>query len=319
MRLEQLEEIIAIESCKSFSQAAKKLFVSQPSLSVAVNNLEEELGIQIFRRSSVGVMPTAEGKEVLRLAHQITSEIEQMKGLHSGNASMRGEVKLLLLPAAANAIAAELLLSFHEQFPNVRLLIEERPSREMLDALAYGQCNIAFAGAGGLPGEQNSVLQTLHKRNIAYEITHVCPFCAIMSSQNPLSSAPSVTLEALGRYRFLECSDNISMSLTEIISLQDFQDKLMVYDRSVLCELVARDQGVSIFPSYFGVNDVYFRQGAIVSRPIADLTLRVPQAIMYTTKVPLSFLEEKLIDTLREIVLARLPVSERVQSQQTND
>ena len=67
MTLQQLKYVSMVEKCGSFSRAAQKLYVSQPSISNLVNALEEELGITIFTRSSTGIAITNEGRELLKL------------------------------------------------------------------------------------------------------------------------------------------------------------------------------------------------------------------------------------------------------------
>lgn len=71
MTLQQIRYVIAIEQQGSFSEAAKKLFISQPSISAMVKDLEQELGITIFQRSRQGVLLTADGKEFLKYAYQM--------------------------------------------------------------------------------------------------------------------------------------------------------------------------------------------------------------------------------------------------------
>lgn len=117
MRLEQLMQIVEIDYQRSLSQAAKRLFISQPSLSISVNNLEEELGFKIFHRSNTGVTPTDLGQEVLRLARNVISEIEQMKDLKTGNANIRGNVHFAITPVMANSLGAGIDPAFSPAVP----------------------------------------------------------------------------------------------------------------------------------------------------------------------------------------------------------
>ena len=70
MTLQQLKYISMVEKCGSFSKAAQKLYVSQPSVSSLVHALEEELGITIFTRSSSGIAITNEGRQLLKLSNK---------------------------------------------------------------------------------------------------------------------------------------------------------------------------------------------------------------------------------------------------------
>lgn len=81
MRLEHFQYIVEIARCKSMSKASKKLYITQPSLSTAIQNLEEELGFQIFKRSASGVTLTDKGESLLKIAEEIVRQLEQVKEL----------------------------------------------------------------------------------------------------------------------------------------------------------------------------------------------------------------------------------------------
>ena len=76
MTLNQLKYAIIVAESESFNEAAKKLFISQPSLSTSIHSLEEEIGVQIFRRSQNGIAVTPEGKEFIGYARQVIEQYE---------------------------------------------------------------------------------------------------------------------------------------------------------------------------------------------------------------------------------------------------
>ena len=76
MTLAQLKYVITVAETKSMNEAAKQLFISQPSLSSAIKDLEEEIGVEVFRRSNKGVFVTPEGEEFVGYARQV---VEQYK------------------------------------------------------------------------------------------------------------------------------------------------------------------------------------------------------------------------------------------------
>ena len=78
MRIQQLEYLERIVEAGSINEAAKRLFLTQPSLSNAVKELENEMGIQIFQRSSGGISLTAEGREFMTYSKQILDQVNLM-------------------------------------------------------------------------------------------------------------------------------------------------------------------------------------------------------------------------------------------------
>lgn len=298
MRLEQLMQIVEIDHQRSLSQAAKRLFISQPSLSISVNNLEEELGFKIFHRSNTGVIPTDLGQEVLRLARNVISEIEQMKDLKTGNANIRGNVHFAITPVMANSLAPELIRRFRRLYPNVQLLIEEQNTHTILDMLAKGACNIAYSGCS--EPQAQSMLHMVNRRGIAYEITNTSRFRLLISGKNPLAQGETFDPLLLKDMIVLNCGrlDN-SANFIKFADLPTPAGYLMVFERETLKRLIADDEGVAIFPDFFGLNDPYFTSGMIKSLPIDGFDTKGLHYILYNEETPLSFLEEQLLDVLR--------------------
>lgn len=301
MRLEQLQQIVEIDYQRSLSQAAKGLFISQPSLSISVNNLEEELGFKIFHRSNVGVTPTDLGQEVLRLARNVISEIEQMKDLKTGNANIHGSLHFAITPVMANSLAPELIRRFRQQYPNVQLLIEEQSTQTILDMLAKGACNIAYSGCSEQQGE--SMFHMITRRGIAYEITNTSRFRLLISGRNALAQGESIQPGALRDMVMMNCGKlDSSANFIRAAGLPEPADYLTVFDRETLKRLIADDEGVAIFPDFFCLNDPYFTRGLIKSLPIEGYDERGLHYILYGNETPLSFLEGRLLDILRGLL-----------------
>ena len=79
MRLEHFQYVVEIAHCKSMSKPSKKLYITQPSLSTAIQNLEEELGFQIFKRSASGVALTEKGEEFFKIADEMVKQLGLIK------------------------------------------------------------------------------------------------------------------------------------------------------------------------------------------------------------------------------------------------
>lgn len=81
MNLMQLKYIVEVEKTQSITKAAENLFMNQPNLSRAIRDLEESLGITVFKRTTKGMLPTREGEDVLQLAHKVLSQVEAIETL----------------------------------------------------------------------------------------------------------------------------------------------------------------------------------------------------------------------------------------------
>src|SRR5690349_498693 len=99
MNLQQLEYALAVDRYRHFARAAEKSNVTQPTLSMMIMKLEEELGMRIFDRKKSPVEPTQEGKEVIRRAAQILADVSSLKEFVRGiRMDVSGEVNLAIIP-----------------------------------------------------------------------------------------------------------------------------------------------------------------------------------------------------------------------------
>lgn len=126
MTLVQLEYIIAVYNQKSFSKAAEKCFVTQPTLSMQIQKLEEWLGVIIFDRSKKPVVPTEVGYEILDQARKVVKEgkllqeiVEQKKG------EVSGELRIGIIPTVAPYLVPLFLTDFLRLYPKIKLILNE--------------------------------------------------------------------------------------------------------------------------------------------------------------------------------------------------
>ena len=96
MTLQQLKYVIEVARSRSISKAAQNLFISQPSLSNALKELEKEMGITIFSRTNKGIMITTEGSEFLGYARQVVEQAELLENRYTQTQSNRSSISLYL-------------------------------------------------------------------------------------------------------------------------------------------------------------------------------------------------------------------------------
>jgi len=126
MNLQQLDYIIAVDTHRHFARAAEKTFVTQPTLSMMIQKLEEELGIRIFDRSQQPVVPTQEGEEIIVRARQIMADVGLLKEFTQElRHEVSGELKLAVIPTLAPYLLPLFLKSFVEKHPLLKTTIRE--------------------------------------------------------------------------------------------------------------------------------------------------------------------------------------------------
>lgn len=141
----QIEYALAVQKHGSFSAAARASFVSQPSLSEAIQKLEETLGAQIFDRSKSPLQITELGEELLKQCQKVVSETEHL--IESANAfhgKVQGNLRVGLIPTVAPALIPMFLKSYRNKYPLVKVEIKELPTETLLKALEGGDLDAAI-------------------------------------------------------------------------------------------------------------------------------------------------------------------------------
>lgn len=140
MNIQQLEYIIAIDTYRHFAKAADACFVTQPTMSMMVQKLEEELGVKIFDRSKQPVVPTETGKQVIAQARRALSEIKELKEIvNSEKGLVTGSLKLGIIPTLAPYLLPLFLDNFRKHYPQVKIKITEMVTEAIVEDLKTGK------------------------------------------------------------------------------------------------------------------------------------------------------------------------------------
>ena len=136
MTLTQLSYIVAVDKYRHFATAAQKIYITQPTLSMQIQKLEDELGVLIFDRSKSPVVPTAIGEQIIDQAKVILSgskHIEDMVSVKDGE--LKGSFRIGIIPTIAPYLVPLFLKPFSDKHPNVKLVFEEALTSEVLEGL----------------------------------------------------------------------------------------------------------------------------------------------------------------------------------------
>lgn len=165
MDLKEFEYVLTINEERSFSKAAKKLFISQPSLSQYINRLEGQLGVTIFDRNTIPLSLTFEGEIYISSIRTIMNVITNMKKSFDDISDLKlGRVNIGLTPSKANNPLPAILPVFKETYPGIDLVITERPSSELEDMLTRGQVDVCMLN---LPIKSKGIeYESIMKENI---------------------------------------------------------------------------------------------------------------------------------------------------------
>lgn len=138
MTLVQLEYLVAVDTHRHFATAAEHCFVTQPTLSMQLQKLEEELGVQLFDRSRVPVRPTELGKEIIAQARVVLAESKKIQELvQNQKQELSGELRIGVIPTLAPYLIPLFITSFLEKHPQVRVVVQELLTEEIVEKLNH--------------------------------------------------------------------------------------------------------------------------------------------------------------------------------------
>ena len=145
MTLQELKYIVAVAEEKHFGNAAQRCFVSQPSLSAAIRNLEDELNVKLFERGKVGVLLTETGERVVEQARRVLEEAERVKTMaKAGRNPLAGVLRLGVIPTIAPYLLPGLIQELRKVAPAMPLDIEENLTANLEAMLRAGQLDAAI-------------------------------------------------------------------------------------------------------------------------------------------------------------------------------
>lgn len=149
MTIIQLQYLIEVANCGSFSGASERCFVTQPSLSMQIKALEDELGVVLLDRSKKPVIPTdagnvviAQAQETLRAYNCIRESVAELKGETSG------KLRLGVIPTIAPYLLHKFIPDFVKEFPRVELEIREMITADIIEALKHDNIDAAIVASG---------------------------------------------------------------------------------------------------------------------------------------------------------------------------
>lgn len=165
MTITQLIYVLAVAEHKNFTLAAEKTFVTQPTLSMQIQKLEDELDVQIFDRSTKPIQPTAIGQVIIQQAKKIVNESDRIKDLIDlEKGFIGGEFKLGMIPTVAPTLLPMFLKTFLNKHSKVNLIIEEYTTEEIIQKLRNGYLDAAI------------VATPLHESDIKERVLFYEPF-----------------------------------------------------------------------------------------------------------------------------------------------
>ncbi|HBI39576.1 MAG TPA: DNA-binding transcriptional regulator OxyR [Tenacibaculum sp.] len=186
MTITQLKYTLAVAEYKNFTVAAENCFVTQPTLSMQIQKLEEELDAKIFNRSKKPIELTEVGKRIVEQAKVVVDESNRIIDIvHQQKGYIGGEFKLGIIPTIMPTLLPMFLKTFSKNYPKVQLIIEELTTEEIIRKLTDGYIDAAIAAT---PLENEAIKE----RVLYYE-----PFVGLIPEDHDLYKKNKIKVDEL--------------------------------------------------------------------------------------------------------------------------
>lgn len=268
MTLQQLKYVVAVADTRNITEAAKRVFISQPSLTASIQELENEMNIVIFNRSNKGVTITNEGDEFLSYARQVLEQASLLEDRYKGGA---GGNTIFSVSCQHYSFAVNAFVDVIREFggDSYDFTLRETQTNEIIDDVAKMKSEV---GVLYLCGKNEKVLRKLLKKsNLVFEPLFSTPLHVFLSVRNPLAQKERISLSDLSPYPYLtyEQGDfNSFYYAEEPLTAIDFDclRNIKVRDRATLFNLLIGLNGYTICS---GVISTELNGQNIIARPLA--------------------------------------------------
>ena len=300
MNFQQLEYIIAVDNYRHFSKAAEASFVTQPTLSMMIQKLEDELGVKIFDRTQLPIQPTEIGRRIIDQARIAVAQVNQIKEIiQEEKGIVKGVFRLGIIPTVSPYLIPELMRVHASSNTDVQIVIHEIPTHQILQSLSNGSLD---GGILATPLNDNNVVE----RPLYYE-----RFFAYVSPQEKALYAKTALDEADLNSAKLWLLDEVHCFRTQILHLCNLKKRrksqsIFTYEAGTidtLISIVDNNEGLTVIPE-MALSNLSVEQKKNV-RPFKNAT-PVREISLITRK---EYLRDRLLEIVSNEIKSVVPTS----------
>jgi LysR family hydrogen peroxide-inducible transcriptional activator len=293
----QLEYIVAVDTWRHFATAAGHCFVTQPTLSMQIQKLEEELGIKIFDRSKQPVIPTETGKEVIEQARRMLSQRDGVLELvREKKGQLTGELRIGIIPTLAPYLLPLFVQKFGKKYPGIKLVVQEMLTEFIVTRLREGRID---AGLLVTPLQEKGIRESVlfyeellayvSRKNAAYKKTYVL--------------AQDIDPEKLWLMEEGHCFRSQIMNLCELRKSTEILSHFEYEAGSIeaLRRMVELNDGITILPE-LATLDMTNRQLELIRHFKKPAPMREVSIVFHR-----DFVKKRLIEALKNEIIAAVP------------
>ena len=246
MTLTQLRYVITVANSGSMSEAARKLFIAQPSLSAAVKELEAELSMELFRRTNRGISVTPEGEEFIGYARQIVEQYELVESKYIDKTTMK---KKFSVSMQHYTFAVNAFMEMVKQFgmDEYEFAVRESRTYDVMEDVRNFKSEIGILYVNDF---NRKVLEKIfHEKELEFHEILNCHIYVYLSKKHPLAKHKLITLQELQDYpclAFDQGNYNSFYFAEEVLSTYDYKQLIRANDRATMLNMMVGLDGYTL-------------------------------------------------------------------------
>ncbi len=248
MNLNQFNYLLTIHKCGSITKAAQELFVSVPSISSAIRNLEDELGCTLLLRHRHGVTFTEQGEEAVRLLTEVEERLAALNQLaYYQDTTLTGQIKLGATPHLNHSLVLPMLVRIHDDYPDLKITPVDGDSPSILRMIAQGSLDLGVILFCNI--DEGPFLREIHRHHLQFDELLLDEMCFVVRKEHPLAKKDSVSLKEILNYPYYTYRKALNDKTLDIfLSYNPELDVLQLDDRDLLRHMLLFSDASTLMP-----------------------------------------------------------------------
>lgn len=298
MRLNQFRFLVALKKYGTISKAAQQLYISQPSLSAAIRELEDELGFEVVKRTRKGVIFTSRGEQVLEHSQNILLEVEEILNLRSESVSaFQGTLSVGCVPYVYHSIILDTLMEMKQKYPAITTRLTEESSYALAEQVNRRELDLGIIMMSNI--ERASWEATFQNYQLEYQELFNDRMYFWVGQAHKLYQQDSVTMAEALQYPFITYRNVLNkFNRNMLLEYNKHLDIIQLDDRASLYKYLRKSQAITVMPMCTLSQDEYYLNGIVKPLRIKDLEWVTQVGMIYRKDETLSIEQREFASML---------------------
>jgi LysR family hydrogen peroxide-inducible transcriptional activator len=292
----QMEYAVAVDTHRNFAKAAEKCFVTQPTLSMQLKKMEEELGLLLFDRSKQPVIPTEAGKTIIEQARLVLQEAKKLGQMAKEVKSrLSGELRIGIIPTIAPYLLPLFAGKYKQKYPEVHMKVEELITERIEEKLQKDELDVGI------------LVTPLHNKAIMEQPLYYEEMQIYSNRTHPLIQKPVIEVKDIASPDLWLLSDGhcFRSQVINLCDLQNMESDTLPFDYAggaidTLIKIIDKEGGYTLIPELAGMELKGKRREQL--RHFNDKTPLREVSLVYTRQFAKTRLVESLADSIKQSV-----------------